>query len=341
MEQIFHVSFPGLGIDNLMINRVAFSLDLFGRKMDIYWYGIIIAAAFLICMLISLRTSREFNFVPDDILDSFLLIVPLSIIGARLYYVAFSWDHFKEDLTRIFQTRYGGMGFYGGVIGGIIALLLISRLKKRPVSDFTDFFAPVLALGQGIGRWGNFINQEAFGTNTDLPWGMISEGTRKYLSEAGPQYAANSPVHPTFLYEFIGNLLIFFLLLIIRRKSTFRFQTTAWYFGLYGLLRYFTEGLRTDSLMIGDTGIRVSQALSLVMIVIAVLYLTAQHIRQGRTPKEQWLLPFEGHEASIIDDMDESEVSTEEISESPAEADFEDVVDDMIAEDGSDQNTEV
>lgn len=293
MEQLFHVSFPGLGINNLEINRVAFSLDLFGKKMDIYWYGIIIAAAFLLCMLISLRAAKEYHFVQDDILDSFLMIVPLAIIGARLYYVFFSWDYFKDDLTRIIQTRYGGLGFYGGVIGGIAALFLIAIIKKRPVSDFTDFFAPALALGQGIGRWGNFVNQEAFGTNTSLPWGMISEGTRQYLSQAGPQYAANSPVHPTFLYEFTGNLLIFLLLLIIRRQSTFRFQTTSWYFVLYGLLRFFTEGLRTDSLMIGQTGIRVSQLLSLVMIVLAAIYLAVMHIRQSKTPEEEWVLPFE------------------------------------------------
>ncbi|NLJ70002.1 MAG: prolipoprotein diacylglyceryl transferase [Clostridiaceae bacterium] len=269
--ETYHVSFPGLGIYSLPINPVAFSFNLGDREINIYWYGIIIAAAFLICFLLAVKQAPKYDIKSDHIVDTFLLIMILAIIGARLYYVVFSWDEFSDDLMKIFQTRHGGLAFYGGLIGGILAVLVMAKHKKIHLIDFMDFLAVYVPLGHAIGRWGNFFNQEAFGANTDLPWGMYSENTYQYLSQYGDKYAPLSPVHPTFLYESIANFLIFIILYQIRKKSKKRGETSAWYLVLYGLVRFGVEGLRTDSLFIGNTTIRVSQALSLIFVLIGIV----------------------------------------------------------------------
>lgn len=298
MDNIFHVSFPGLGLENLTINRIAFVLDLFGRQIPVYWYGLIIASAFMLTLLLSIRHPENFGFSQDDILDAYLWIIPLSLVGARAYYVAFSWSLFKDNWRTIFQTRNGGMAFYGGIIGGIVALLIVAALKKIKVADYLDYLVPYVALGQAIGRWGNFFNQEAFGTNTRLPWGMISEGTTHYLESLGEGFAPMSPVHPTFLYEFLGNLLIFFILIYIRNRSSFSYQTVLTYVVLYGALRFFVEGIRTDSLMIAHTEIRVSQALSAVMVVVGILALLLLSTAVRKKPVQERLVPFSsGHAA--------------------------------------------
>lgn len=319
----FHVSFPGLGIKDLTINPVAFTLNIGGSEIKIMWYGLIIASAFLLTLMIALAHSKRFRFSGDDILDCFIWGIPFSIIGARLYYVAFSWDAFKDDLSLIFQTRQGGMAFYGGVIGGILALALVTSIKKRPISDFMDFFAPYLALGQAIGRWGNFFNQEAFGGNTSLPWGMISEGTKEYLERLGPGFNPNSPVHPTFSYEFLGNIIIFIFLLEIRERSTFRGESSAWYLAMYGLLRYIVEGLRTDPLLIGNTNIRVSQLLSALLVIGSIFFLLIRNIKQRKTPEAEWVLPFVGESfvSETSENTGESELSEAiEVAENELEA---------------------
>lgn len=284
--QNFHVSFPGLGIHDLPISRVAFSFSVKGLEFNIYWYGIMFAVGFFLSLVLALRHCKRYDLSKDNVLDVYLAVVPLSIIGARLYYVAFTWDFFKNNLLSIFNTRYGGLAFYGGVIGGIFAMWLVSRIRKIPLSKLLDFFVPYLALGQAIGRWGNFFNQEAFGVNTNLPWGMISEGTTRYLSQFGTAYAPLSPVHPTFLYEFIGNLLIFAFLLYRRRNRNFAYEVTAWYITLYGCLRFFVEGLRTDALFIPHTTLRVSRVLSAVMFVVGIIWLVAGEIKRRKEDAE-------------------------------------------------------
>lgn len=284
--QQFTVSFPGLGIHDLKIERIALDLELFGMNLEIYWYGVIVALAFLIGLYLSLRDCKKHpKLSQEDVLDAFLLSVPLSVIGARLYYVAFAWHEFSDNPLRILDVREGGMAFYGGVLGGILALLILSKRKNLHPTVFLDFFAPYLALGQGIGRWANFVNQEAFGIRTDLPWGMISDGTVAYLQRIGYPYA-NSPVHPTFLYESIGNIIIFFLLRKFRRSSRIKGEVSAWYLGMYGALRYFTEGLRTDSLYVGDSDLRISQLLSLLMFTGAYAFLIYSHFKDKRVEEE-------------------------------------------------------
>ncbi|MDO5734266.1 MAG: prolipoprotein diacylglyceryl transferase [Eubacteriales bacterium] len=273
--QIFHVSFPGLGINDLEISRVAFELKLFGRNFPVYWYGIGYAVAFSLCLLLALRQCQKAGLEKDDILDSYIALMILGIVGGRLYYVLFSLDNYRGNWSAIFSFRDGGMGFYGGVIGGILAICLVAKRKKINLAKLIDFFAVYLPLGQAIGRWGNFFNQEAFGCNTTAPWGMISEGTAAYLKQLGPPHDPTQPVHPTFFYEFLGNMLIFALLLYLRKrgKSDKPYLILATYLLSYGLLRFYVEGLRTDSLYIANTGIRVSQALSLLMVLVSAVYL--------------------------------------------------------------------
>lgn len=269
----FHVSFPGLGIDSLTVDRIAFSINFGGREIDIYWYGIIIAVAFLIGIILATKQAPQFGIKSDDVIDTLLWIIVAAFIGARLYYVIFSWDQFSDDILKIFHMRDGGLAFYGGLIGGIIAVVISSKIKKINVIHLIDFLVVYVPLGQAIGRWGNFINQEAFGRNTDLPWGMFSEQTYKYLSQFGNEYAPLSPVHPTFLYESIANLIIFAILYKVRAKSKKTGKTLAWYLILYGIVRFIVEGLRTDSLYIANTSIRASQALSFVFVIIGVIIL--------------------------------------------------------------------
>ena len=180
---LFHVSFPGLGIYDLQVNRIAFSFEIGGTEINIYWYGILIAIAFLIGIILAVRQAPQFGLKGDDVIDILLWVIILSLVGARLYYVIFSWEDFSGNLLKIFQTRDGGLAFYGGVIGGVLGVFIGSKLKKINLMYLLDFFAVYLPLGQAIGRWGNFFNQEAFGTNTMLPWGMFSEGTYQHLAK--------------------------------------------------------------------------------------------------------------------------------------------------------------
>ena len=276
----FHVSFPGLGIHDLAIDRAAFHLSLFGRDLTVYWYGLTFTLAMVLCIVIALYRAEKYDFTRDDILDYFLWMIPLILLGSRLYYVAFEWDQFKGSWAAVLDFRQGGLAFYGGVIGGMLAVTLVARIKRVKLHRIFDYLAVLIPLGQGIGRWGNFFNQEAFGTNTSLPWGMISEGTRQTLAALNPNPAnplpgldPSLPVHPTFLYEFLANMAIFAILLVIHKRQKRPWMTVLSYFFLYGIVRFFVEGIRTDSLTfdaLGQTW-RISQVLSAVMVVVSAL----------------------------------------------------------------------
>ncbi len=269
MDDRIAVSFPNMGIE-LDISPIAFKV--FG--IPIYWYGIIIAFAFLVCVLWAMRDAKKFNFETETVIDLLIFAAPAAIICARIYYVIFSWENYNYDLMSIIATRDGGLAIYGGVIGAVVTAYFVAKYKKIPTFKFFDFFIPYLALGQAIGRWGNFFNQEAFGTNTSLPWGMTSPTTQRYLSNNaqslkdinGITVYPDLPVHPTFLYESILCLAIFALLLWIRKKKKFDGEVFCLYFVTYCLGRAFIEGLRTDSLMIGN--LRVSQLLSIILVIL-------------------------------------------------------------------------
>ena len=279
----YRVSFPGLGIeDGIEISRVAFRLG----SIEIYWYGLMIALGVLLAMYLSVRHAPQFNLKPDDVLDYFLWTIPVGIVGARIYYVVFAWDEFSHNIWSVFDTRNGGLAFYGGIITGALSLFVIGKVKKIEFKRAAHFFIPYVALGQAIGRWGNFFNQEAFGTNTSMPWGMYSNGTRNYLASLNdPSVDPNLPVHTTLFYEFIGNLVIYFTVIKVRKKTKEAYEPLAWYLVLYGTLRFFVERIRTDSLYIGNTGIRVSALLSFLMVVAGVAYLLYIHLSSKRTER--------------------------------------------------------
>jgi prolipoprotein diacylglyceryl transferase len=228
------------------MNPIAF--EIFG--IGIRWYGILISIGLVLGVLIAMRESIREGFDENMVLDFVIFAVPIAVICARTYYVLFNLSYYDGDIMKMINIRQGGLAIHGAVIGGAITAIVYTRYKKIKFWKLADICAPGLILGQAIGRWGNFINQEAYGRPTALPWAI-------YINGIG--------VHPTFLYESLWNLMIFIFLMVIRKKKKFDGQMFALYMMLYSFGRFFIEGLRTDSLMIGD--FRVAQLLSLVLIV--------------------------------------------------------------------------
>lgn len=266
------VSFPGLGI-TVNIDQVAFSI--FG--IEVYWYGLLISLGMVLCVVLGMLHSKKNKFSSDLVFDVILVSLPCAIVGARLYYVLSEWEMYSGDLIKIFDTRSGGLAVYGGVLGAFIGTLIMCKIRKIPFSAVVDFCVVYIPLGQAIGRWGNFFNQECFGTTTTLPWGMKSSEVESYLRLYFPDLDSTMAVHPTFFYEFLATITIFFILLYVRKYSKHAFESMAVYMILYGVARFFIEGLRTDSLYIGDTGIRTSQLFSAVLVVSGVIYLVVAY----------------------------------------------------------------
>lgn len=223
---------------------------LFG--IPIRWYGLLIASAVIIGTVLALRETKRKGLDEEIFIDLLLYAIPFSIIGARIYYVIFSWDLYKDNPIEAFNIRAGGLAIHGVIIAAVIVVIIFSKLKKQNPWILIDIAAPSLILGQAIGRWGNFANQEAHGGPTNLPWGILIDGVK---------------VHPTFLYESIWNFLVFFVLLwFSRKKAKENGEVFLLYLILYSIARFFIEGLRTDSLMWGS--IRVAQLISLAIIII-------------------------------------------------------------------------
>lgn len=266
------VSFPGLGI-TVNIDQVAFSI--FG--IEVYWYGLLISLGMVLCVVLGMLHSKKNKFSSDLVFDVILVSLPCAIVGARLYYVLSEWEMYSGDLIKIFDTRSGGLAVYGGVLGAFIGTLIMCKIRKIPFSAVVDFCVVYIPLGQAIGRWGNFFNQECFGTTTTLPWGMKSSEVESYLRLYFPDLDSTMAVHPAFFYEFLATITIFFILLYVRKYSKHAFESMAVYMILYGVARFFIEGLRTDSLYIGDTGIRTSQLFSAVLVVSGVIYLVVAY----------------------------------------------------------------
>lgn len=268
------VSFPALGL-NIPVDPILTKIG----PIDIHWYGIIIAIAFLVGGAILARLSSIVGINADRSFDVLMGAFLGGVICARIYYVAFKWDYYQNHLDQVWHIWEGGLAIYGGLIGGVLVGMLICKLRRVKILPMLDCAGMGLLVGQAIGRWGNFINMEAFGGNTTLPWGMTSESISYYLQSVSAELAAQGitvdpalPVHPTFLYESLWNMAGFFLLLLVvlpRRK--FDGQIFLGYVLWYGLGRYWIEGLRTDSLMWGP--FRVSQLVAAVCALVSLIVL--------------------------------------------------------------------
>lgn len=264
------ISFPNLGI-TVDPDPVAFTI--FGK--DIYWYGIIIAAGFLLAVLYMMRRAKEFGVTDDDVLDMVLWAAPIGVICARLYYCIFYWDLYRDNPISALYIWEGGLAIYGGVIGGALALLVVAKVKKLPAAVMLDLAAMAVMIGQICGRWGNFMNREAHGAVTDCFFKMG-------LVEANGQTVY---YHPTFLYESVWNLVGFIGLHVYSKRRKFDGEVFLLYMGWYGLGRAWIEGLRTDSLYLFSTGIRVSQLLAVIFFVVSAAAIVWVRLKRKPTPE--------------------------------------------------------
>ena len=279
---MFNVSFPGLGIYDLQINRTAFSIGSF----SVYWYGVLIAAGLLLAVIYAYFNSKRYGVDRDKLFDCVIVGIITAVIGARLYYVAFRWEYFSDDPMRILDIRDGGIAIYGAIIGALIGGLIVAKIKKLRFLPVLDITMTGFLIGQAIGRWGNFFNQEAFGAQTDSLFRMTSENT-----VINGEIVA---VHPCFLYESVWCALGFLVLFTVnRRYQRYHGQIFYLYLVWYGLGRTVIEGLRTDSLylpfQVFGYDIRVSQALSLALVIAGVLMLFLnRHKNDGMRKKSSY-----------------------------------------------------
>lgn len=272
MSNYTRVYFEGLGID-FDLPSIAFTI--FGH--EVHWYGIVIAFGFMLAVLYGGRMAYKWKMSLDGMTDVLIWGTIFGIICARAYYVIFEWSYYKDHLIEIPQIWNGGIAIYGGIIGALIGAAIGCKTGKINFPNLLDLGALGLLIGQGIGRWGNFFNQEAFGVNTTTaPFRMWSQkihdelvSSADTLTSKGIDFDPNLPVHPTFLYESVWCLLGFLILnYIVHKHRHFKGEIFMLYGIWYGLERAVVEGLRTDSLYIGDTTLRVSQLLSIVIVAV-------------------------------------------------------------------------
>ncbi len=232
------------------MDPVAFTL--FGH--DIRWYGILIGTGMLLGIYIAYKRAPRFDIIPDRVIDLCLVSLPVGVVGARTWYVLFNWEYYRGDFMKIIDVTQGGLAIHGGLIFGITTAAILCKIWKINIWDFLDLAVPSIALGQAIGRWGNYANGEAHGGPTDLPWAIQVDGQM---------------VHPTFLYESIWCFLLFIFLIKISKNRRFSGQIFCLYGILYSIERFFVEGLRTDSLTF--FGLRTAQLVSVGIIVGCLL----------------------------------------------------------------------
>ena len=285
------VIFEGLGL-SFHVSPTAFG--------SVAKYGLIIAIGYAIAVVMGGMRAYKWRMSIDHMLDIAIWGTVAGIIGARLYYVFSMWDYYKDHVGEIFQIWKGGLAIYGGLIAALIAALVVCLVTKLSITNLLDLCGMSFLLAQGIGRWGNFFNQEAFGTNTTTAlFRMYSEKTRDYLLSVQADLAAkgvtvypDQPVHPTFLYESTLCILGFIICRIICNKyRKFRGEIFAFYLVWYGAVRFFIEGMRTDSLYIGHTNIRISQVVSLVMVAAGIVWLIAGFVYAKKHPLHQEIRP--------------------------------------------------
>lgn len=296
-------------MDTVLVKFAGISKEFLVSKVldlgftEVRWYGAIIAFGFLLAVLFGGRIAYVWKINLDKMIDVLLFGTIGAIVGARAYYVAFKWEYYSAHLSEIPQIWQGGLAIYGGIIGGIIMAFIVCKVEKLNFYNLLDLVGMSLLIGQGIGRWGNYANQEAFGTFTNCNFGMMSDTVIDYIelhpdsfglegvSDIAAYIGENDLyVHPTFFYESVWCILGFFVLYIILKKfRKFSGQLFLTYGVWYGIERVIVEGMRTDSLYIGETNIRVSQVLSLCLVIVCGAMLIALLIKYTKHPK-----PIEG-----------------------------------------------
>lgn len=305
-----NVYFPNLGID---LKNIPVGLEIFGFRLA--FYGLTIAIGMLVGYLIAEKQAKRNDFKTDTLMDFGLIVIVLSIVGARIYYVIFHWDLFRDDLVQIINIRNGGLAIYGGVITAILTAVVFCRIKKVHFGHFTDLCVPGLIAGQAIGRWGNFFNKEAFGKYTNSLFAMqldinavnddyrISAEALANRYQNRPEALANImeqvekavvidghtyiQAHPTFLYESVWNIGVLIFLLLYAKKKKFGGELLMWYMVLYGIGRFFIEGLRTDQLFLGSTAIPISQLVAIIMILTGIAVIAVGHFKGKQSRKEK------------------------------------------------------
>ena len=292
----YDISFPNLGI---YLDHVGKNISIFG--FEIAYYGIIIGCAILIGFWIATSEAKRTRQNPEDYLDMGIVGVIAGIVGARAYYVIFSWDMYKDNLLHIFNLREGGLAIYGGVIGAVIAVFVLARIKRLSPFQILDTIAMALLNGQMLGRWGNFFNREAFGEYTDSLFAMrlpldavrsgdVTELMREHIERIdGVSYIQ---VHPTFLYESVWCCVLLIILALYRKHKKYEGELFLLYIFGYGLGRVWIEGLRTDQLLLPGIGLPVSQLLAGCIVIVAggaLLYLRKNHRRMPlMKPQKQY-----------------------------------------------------
>lgn len=241
------------------------SPDFHIGPVSLHWYGLLLGAAIFFGYVLAIKFAPRFGIAVRLVEEFLPWLVVAGLLGARFYYVIFSWDYFREHLGEIWKFWHGGLSIYGAITGGVIASIWFTKIKKAPVWSFLDLLALVAPLGQAIGRLGNFFNQEAFGRPTALPWGIYILPDHRPFEFLGEKY-----FHPTFLYELLWDLCVLAILLYLGRRSAnrarFSGRLTASYLVLYGLGRFFIESLRVDSFFVFH--FRVDQLVSILAIII-------------------------------------------------------------------------
>lgn len=300
---MYDISFPNIGI---YLKNIPTGITVFG--FEIRLYGVVIFFGFWLAYFIAVKEAKRTNQNPELYLDYLLAVIFPGLLCARLYYILFEWDTFFlpgatfwETFLRCINIRQGGLAIYGGLIGGVLVCFLMAHYRKVSPLTMLDTIVLGVPLAQMLGRWGNFFNREAFGGYTDSLFAMAiplefyeNNGSLIYLRSSNvitDEMMANLSggciqVHPTFLYEGIWNLALFIFLMLWRKRKRFEGEFLAIYMGGYGLGRFFIEGLRTDSLMLWNTGLRVSQVLALLLVIASVVGYILLYLRQKKRPVE-------------------------------------------------------
>lgn len=314
------IVFPRLGID-VHVNPTAFTI--FG--VSIQWYGIIIVSGLLIALLFAFRNMKRIGIDPDRATDGIIGGILGALVGARAYYVLLNWDSYKGDWKAIINTREGGLAIFGGLIGAVIVGGIVCKLRKVRLLPMLDICGVGFLIGQGIGRWGNFTNQEAFGKNTDSLFCMSGGRIQRWITlnynetfsyDKDVTLSASYPVHPCFLYESFWCLLGAVLLFIAFKKfRKFDGQIILMYMVWYGFGRFFIEGLRTDSLMIGN--LRVSQALALFICIVALVLLIVQLSRVKRMGSDYVLYVDTEESKQLLAEAEARNQKSEKTKKSP------------------------